>query len=121
MYDVRSAESTSKVEGLDGYVLAGSSTMKEISRDPFDLVAQTIGQHHQYPDGFVLFMGTPFAPVEDSDTPRQSFTHKVGDVVTISNPQLGALTNKGAVFDRMQPVAVRTSHLMRNLASRSLI
>ena len=64
--------------------------MKEISRDPEDLVRQTIGRHHQYPDGLVLFLGTLFAPTEDRDVPGEGFTHKLGDVVTISSPGLGA-------------------------------
>lgn len=121
MEDVRSAELALKVEGSDGYVLNGRSTMKEISRDPLDLVAQTIGKHHQYPDGFVLFMGTLFAPVEDRDTPGQGFTHKIGDVVTISNPQLGALTNTVRLSTECSPWRFGSSHLMRNLASRGLI
>jgi fumarylacetoacetate (FAA) hydrolase family protein len=121
MEDVRSAELALKVEGPDGYVLNGRSTMKEISRDPLDLVAQTIGKHHQYPDGFVLFMGTLFAPVEDRDTPGQGFTHKIGDVVTISNPQLGALTNTVRLSTECSPWRFGSSHLMRNLASRGLI
>ena len=121
MDDVRSAELALKVEGPDGYVLNGRSTMKEISRDPLDLVAQTIGKHHQYPDGFVLFMGTLFAPVEDRDTPGQGFTHKIGDVVTISNPQLGALTNTVRLSTECSPWRFGSSHLMRNLASRGLI
>jgi fumarylacetoacetate (FAA) hydrolase family protein len=114
MEDVRSAELALKVEGPDGYVLNGRSTMKEISRDPLDLVAQTIGKHHQYPDGFVL-------PVEDRDTPGQGFTHKIGDVVTISNPQLGALTNTVRLSTECSPWRFGSSHLMRNLASRGLI
>lgn len=121
MDDVRSAELALKVEGPDGYVLNGRSTMKEISRDPLDLVAQTIGKHHQYPDGFVLFMGTLFAPVEDRDTPGQGFTHKIGDVVTISNPQLGALTNTVRLSTECSPWRFGSSHLMRNLASRGLV
>ncbi|MGU3399423.1 fumarylacetoacetate hydrolase family protein [Brucellaceae bacterium D45D] len=119
--DVRSAELTLKVEGPDGYVLDGHSSMKEISRDPLELVAQTIGAHHQYPDGFVLFMGTLFAPVEDRDTPGQGFTHKIGDVVTISNPQLGALTNRVRLSTECDPWRFGVSHLMRNLAARELI
>ena len=39
-----------------------SSSMSQISRDPLDLVGQAIGPHHQYPDGFMLFLGTMFAP-----------------------------------------------------------
>ena len=65
--------------------------MSRISRDPEDLVRQTIGRNHQYPDGFVLYLGTMFAPTEDRDAPGQGFTHKVGDVVTIESPRLGRL------------------------------
>ncbi|MBB6484501.1 fumarylacetoacetate hydrolase family protein [Rhizobium lusitanum] len=119
--DVRNADLDLKVEGEDGYVLHGRSSMKEISRDPLDLVAQTIGRHHQYPDGLVLFMGTLFAPVEDRDTPGQGFTHKVGDIVTISNDRLGALQNRVLLSTECLPWTFGTSHLMRNLARRGLI
>lgn len=121
MDDVRSADVTLKVEGPDGYVLDGHSSMKEISRDPLDLVAQTIGGHHQYPDGFILFMGTLFAPVEDRGAPGQGFTHKIGDVVTISSPELGALTNTVRLSTECDPWRFGASHLMRNLAARGLI
>jgi fumarylacetoacetate (FAA) hydrolase family protein len=119
--DVRNADLDLKVEGEDGYVLHGRSSMKEISRDPLDLVSQTIGRHHQYPDGFVLFMGTLFAPVEDRDTPGQGFTHKVGDIVTISNDKLGALRNRVLLSTECAPWTFGASHLMRNLARRGLI
>ena len=119
--DVRNAELGLKVEGEDGYVLNGRSSMKEISRDPLDLVAQTIGRHHQYPDGLVLFMGTLFAPVEDRDVAGQGFTHKIGDIVTISNPELGALTNRVRLSTDCTPWTFGVSHLMRNLASRGLL
>ncbi len=119
--DVRNAELDLKVEGEDGYVLHGRSSMKEISRDPLDLVAQTIGRHHQYPDGFVLFMGTLFAPVEDRDTPGQGFTHKVGDIVTISNDKLGSLRNRVLLSTECAPWIFGASHLMRNLAGRGLL
>ena len=65
-----------------------------ISRDPADLVAQTIGPNHQYPDGFVLYLGTMFAPTQDRQAPGQGFTHKVGDLVTVASEPLGALTNR---------------------------
>jgi fumarylacetoacetate (FAA) hydrolase family protein len=119
--DVRNADLSLRIEGEDGYVLNGSSSMKEISRDPLELVSQTIGRHHQYPDGLVLFMGTLFAPVEDRDTPGQGFTHKVGDVVTISNDKLGALTNRVLLSTECAPWTFGTSHLMRNLAKRGLL
>jgi fumarylacetoacetate (FAA) hydrolase family protein len=119
--DVRAAELDLKVEGEDGYVLNGRSSMKEISRDPLDLVSQTIGKHHQYPDGFVLFLGTLFAPSEDRDHPGQGFTHKIGDIVTISNDKLGALTNRVLLSTECPPWEFGPSHLMRNLAARKLL
>lgn len=119
--DVRNAELRLKVVGEDGFVLDGRSSMKEISRDPLDLVSQTIGRHHQYPDGLVLFMGTLFAPTEDRGTPGQGFTHKIGDIVTISNDKLGALTNRVRLSTDCPPWVFGTSHLMRNLAARGLL
>lgn len=119
--DVRNAELDLLVEGEDGFVLRGKSSMKEISRDPLDLVAQTRGRHHQYPDGFVLFLGTLFAPTEDRDAPGQGFTHKIGDIVTISNSHLGALANRVKLSTECPPWTFGSSHLMRNLAARGLI
>lgn len=119
--DARNAELALKIEGEDGYVLNGASSMKEISRDPLDLVSQTIGRHHQYPDGLVLFMGTLFAPVEDRDVPGQGFTHKVGDIVTISNDKLGALRNRVLLSTECAAWTFGSSHLMRNLAKRGLL
>jgi fumarylacetoacetate (FAA) hydrolase family protein len=119
--DVRNADLALKVEGEDGYILNGQSSMKEISRDPLELVSQTIGRHHQYPDGFVLFMGTLFAPVEDRGVPGQGFTHKIGDIVTISNDKLGALRNRVLLSTKCSPWEFGISHLMRNLSSRGLL
>ncbi|MDX3926424.1 MAG: fumarylacetoacetate hydrolase family protein [Shinella sp.] len=118
--DVRNADLDLLIEGEDGFVLKGRSTMKEISRDPLDLVSQTIGRHHQYPDGFMLFMGTLFAPVEDRDTPGQGFTHKIGDRVTISNAELGALVNTVRLSTECPPWTFGAAALMRNLAARNL-
>jgi fumarylacetoacetate (FAA) hydrolase family protein len=95
--------------------------MAEISRDITDLVGQTIGGNHQYPDGLVLFAGTMFAPIEDRDRPGEGFTHKAGDLVTISCPELGALANRVAFCDEIPPWTFGTSALMKNLASRGLL
>ncbi len=119
--DVRAAELTLKVVGEDGFELAGHSSMSQISRDPVDLVAQTIGRHHQYPDGFMLFLGTLFAPTQDRDTPGGGFTHKLGDVVTIANEHLGALTNTVRLSTECPEWTFGASHLMRNLAGRGLL
>eukprot|EP01037_Dinobryon_pediforme_P002480 gene2480-2519_t len=73
---VREAYIHLKVEGEDGFVLEGGSSMAKISRDPADLVSQMIGPHHQYADGAVLFLGTMFAPIKDRDAVGKGFTHK---------------------------------------------
>ena len=109
------------VSGPDGFKLSGSSSIARISRDPADLVAQMIGANHQYPDGAVLFVGTMFAPVEDRDAPGQGFTHKIGDVVTISAPELGALTNRMVRSCDAAPWTFGAGQLMRNLAQRGVL
>jgi fumarylacetoacetate (FAA) hydrolase family protein len=121
MADVRSAELTMKVTGQDGYVLNGRSLMSEISRDPTDIVAQTINENHQYPDGFMLYLGTLFAPTEDRDKPGEGFTHKVGDRVEITATGLGTLTNEVRRSGDCVPWTFGTSAFMRNLAARNLI
>lgn len=121
MTDVQNAELKLNVTGEDGFVLDGQSSMNKISRTPQSIVDQTIGRHHQYPDGFFLFLGTLFAPVQDRDTKGQGFTHKMGDVVTISEPNLGALTNTVRLSTECPPWTFGTSALMRNLAKRGLI
>lgn len=117
---VRKAELELRVTGEDGFELLGHSAMTRISRDPADLVAQTIGRHHQYPDGFMLFLGTLFAPTQDRDAPGQGFTHKIGDVVTISCPELGRLTNTVRLSTDCPQWTFGASALMRNLSARAL-
>lgn len=121
MKEVCAADVSLLVEGEDGFVLEGNSSMLEISRDPVELVSQTIGPHHQYPDGLVLFMGTMFAPIEDRDEPGQGFTHKIGDVVTISEPQLGALRNSVRLSTECPEWKFGAAALMRNLTLRGLL
>ena len=119
--DVRSAEISLTIDGPEGYRLTGSSNMSLISRDPLDLIAQAIGRDHQFPDGFALFLGTMFAPVEDRDTPGQGFTHKIGDIVRVSTPKLGTLTNRVVHCDAAPPWTFGIRALMRNLAARGLL
>ncbi len=119
--DVRSTTVTLTVEGEDGFRLEGSSSIKKISRDPEDLVAQTLGPHHQYPDGFVLFLGTMFAPTQDRDQPGMGFTHKAGDIVTIAAPQFGKLVNRMRPSSECEPWTFGLVALMRNLAARGLL
>jgi fumarylacetoacetate (FAA) hydrolase family protein len=119
--DVRSAEIALRVEGPDGFVMDGRSSMARISRDPLDLVAQAIGPNHQYPDGLVLFCGTMFAPVQDRRGPGQGFTHEVGDVVTVATPRLGALVNRVNRTDAIAPWTFGSRALMHSLARRGLL
>jgi fumarylacetoacetate (FAA) hydrolase family protein len=110
-----------RVSDERGFELAGTSSMSEISRDVTDLVDQTIGANHQYPDGFVLFCGTMFAPIQDRDQRGQGFTHKPGDLVQIACPELGMLVNRVETCDRIAPWTFGTGALMRNLAARGLL
>ncbi len=119
--DVRAAELSLVVEGEDNFRLEGRSSMAEISRDPADLVAQTLNESHQYPDGLMLFLGTLFAPTQDRDAAGEGFTHKRGDHVTISSPKLGALINRVTTSDTAPPWTFGLRDLMRSLAARNLI
>lgn len=116
--DVRRCDLSMKVTGPDGFVMQGASSLAKISRDPLDLVGQAIGPNHQYPDGFLLFLGTMFAPTQDRHGPGQGFTHVVGDVVTVSTPKLGTLVNRVNTSDRVAPWTYGVRALMRDLARR---
>src|SRR5208337_1145203 len=117
---VRGCDLAMRVDGTDGYVLEGCSSMAMISRDPLDLVGQAIGANHQYPDGLMLFLGTMFAPTQDRLGPGQGFTHAIGDIVTVATPTLGALVNRVNRSDRIPPWTFGAGALMRNLARRNL-
>ncbi|HEY4078751.1 MAG TPA: fumarylacetoacetate hydrolase family protein [Rhizomicrobium sp.] len=120
MDDVRQAVVELEIVGTDNYRLEGRSTMSEISRDPLNLVGQTIHEH-QYPDGFVLFLGTLFAPTQDRDVKGLGFTHKEGDVVRISTPKLGVLENRVTSSKAAPPWNFGISDLMKNLVRRGLL
>jgi fumarylacetoacetate (FAA) hydrolase family protein len=119
--DVRRITVALRVSGPEGFVLEGSSSLAQISRDPLDLVSQAIGPHHAYPDGLMLFLGTMFAPTQDRHGPGQGFTHVVGDRVTISAPELGALENRVVHADQAARWSFGIGALMRNLAGRGLL
>jgi fumarylacetoacetate (FAA) hydrolase family protein len=119
--DIRSTTVALRVDGPEGFVLEGSSSIAKISRDPADLVAQMVNAHHRYPDGAVLFLGTMFAPIQDRDAPGQGFTHKYGDIVTIAAPKLGRLVNRMKPTDQCEPWTFGPGALMRNLAERGLL
>ncbi|VFR69261.1 Fumarylacetoacetate hydrolase family protein [plant metagenome] len=117
---VRQAEVELLIEGEDGFRLHGVSPMSQISRDPLDLVSQVYGDHHQYPDGFMLFLGTMFSPIEDRGTPGAGFTHHIGDIVTISTPSLGALVNRVEMSTQIPRWTFGVRALYQNLMEREV-
>jgi fumarylacetoacetate (FAA) hydrolase family protein len=119
--DVRQAEVQLEIRGRDGFVLADRCSMSRISREPAELVRQAAGKDHQYPDGFALFLGTLFAPVQDRGTPGLGFTHKVGDRVRVATPALGVLENEVVHCEDAPPWTFGISTLMHNLARRGLL
>jgi fumarylacetoacetate (FAA) hydrolase family protein len=118
---VRALEVNLSVTGDDGFEMLGSSSMSEIARDPAELVGELISKTHQYPDGAILYLGTMFAPTKDRGEAGMGFTHKVGDIVTVSTPSLGSLTNRMVHADKAEPWAFGTRALMHNLAKRGLL
>jgi fumarylacetoacetate (FAA) hydrolase family protein len=119
--DMRRSHIEVRVSGIDGYRLAGISDVSAISRDPLDLVGQAINRTNQFPDGMMLFLGTQFAPIQDRDEPGKGFTHKLGDIVSISARELGTLINRVNHSDKVTPWTFGVTDLMSNLARRGLI
>ncbi|WP_236884176.1 fumarylacetoacetate hydrolase family protein [Devosia sp. A16] len=118
---VKQADIALSVTGEDGFELTGVSNLSQISRSPESLVAASIGRHHQYPDGLVLYTGTMFAPVKDRGGAGKGFTHKLGDVVSISTPSLGTLSNTVRLATEAAPWTYGTSQLLRDLAKADLL
>lgn len=119
--DLRASVVRLSIDGEDGYRLDGHSELTRISRDPADLVEQVIGAHHQYPDGFVLYLGTMFAPVDDRDVTGRGFTHHDGDLVRIAEPRLGTLVNRVRSSSEAAPWTFGIDALYRSLAARGLL
>jgi fumarylacetoacetate (FAA) hydrolase family protein len=110
-----------EVVGDDGFSVRGGYDLTQISRDPLDLAGQAVNRNHQYPDGLVLFLGTAFAPTQDRGEAGRGFTHKLNDVVTVSSPTLGALSNRVNYCDRIAPWTFGITELMTSLAARGLM
>lgn len=116
--DVRQMDIAVEIVGDDGFEWVDKSSMSEISRDVEDLVSQTIGENHQYPDGLALYTGTMFSPTKDRGEPGQGFTHKVGDIVKISSPKLGMLCNRVNVCPDILPWNYGVTDLINTLVAR---
>ena len=118
--DMRQAEITLTIRGRDGFTLEERGAVGSISRDPTEIVGQMIGAHHQYPDGAVLYLGTPFSPSKDRGAAGMGFTHHEGDVVRVSSPRLGALVNEVDRTDECPPWVFGTGALFASLTRRGL-
>ena len=118
--DIRRAEVTLTIAGRDGFALEERGAVGSISRDPTELVGQLIGAHHQYPDGVVLYLGTPFSPSKDRGAAGQGFTHREGDVVSIGTPRLGTLVNEVDRTDECPPWRFGAGALLANLSGRGV-
>jgi len=119
--DVRATDLTLRVEGTDGFFIDGVSSMSKISRDPEELVGETLNRSHQYPDGMVLYLGTMFVPTKEREGGGGGFTHKQGDIVTIHAPKLGTLANRVGRSDAVAEWTFGVRALMANLAARGLV
>jgi fumarylacetoacetate (FAA) hydrolase family protein len=119
--DLRSTDVELTVTGDDGFELAEVSSLSKMSRELEDLVAHAFGSHHRYPDGFVLFTGTLFAPTQDRGDEGRGFTHHRGDLVSISAPELGTLLNEVATAEEAPDWTFGIRELFRSLVARDLI
>ena len=119
--NIRNSEIAVKIKGLDGFKHKEIYSMKEISRDPEDLVNQCSSRSHNYPDGLMLFLGTMFTPVMDREQPGKGFTHKIGDIVTVHTKEIGSLNNRINYSHLCEPWNFGSSALLKNLVSRGLI
>lgn len=119
--DLRVAKISMTVTGDDAFRLEATADLAEISRDFEQIVSQLIGTHHQYPDGAALFLGTPFAPIEDRGAIGKGFTHHLNDIVSISTPAIGGLVNQVQSSESCPPWEFGIHSLMTNLASRGLL
>ncbi len=116
---------TYTVEGVDGEIFTDSGSMDQIGRGLITLVRQTINEHHSYPDGVALFTGCMFKAPQARGAVRgangEAYTLKVGDMVSIKAPPLGALFNQVNTTDKVRPWNFGIGDLMSNLANRHLL
>jgi fumarylacetoacetate (FAA) hydrolase family protein len=118
--DMDRCDVTMTIAGTDGFRSQATASMRTISRSASDLVGQMINENHQYPDGVVLFLGAMAAPTEDRDVVGAGFTHKEGDVVSVSAPEFGRLVNRMRRSDACPRWDFGIRDLMRSLARRKL-
>ncbi len=117
--NVQGMKLTYSFEGADGAVFTDTGSMDQIGRSLLSLARQVVNEHHSYPDGVALFTGCMFKRPSARD--GGAFTHKVGDIVSIQAPPLGALVNRVNTTDKVRPWSFGIGDLMSNLANRHLL
>ena len=117
--DVCASTLSLQVDGPEGFQWRGEGNMSGISRHPLDIVGQTVNANHQYPDGFMLFLGTMIAPTQDRRGPGKGFTHEVGDVVAVHTPRLGTLVNRVRHACDVAPWRYGIAELIRQLTGQT--
>ena len=86
--------------GEEGFRLEGQSSMSQISRDPTELVGQTICKHHVSRRLRAVPAARCSRPSSDRGAPGQGFTHKNGDVVRVSTREARCARKQG---DHLRP------------------
>jgi 2-dehydro-3-deoxy-D-arabinonate dehydratase len=74
-----------RVVRRDGVVFAGNTTFSQLRRSPSELV-EFLYRETSFPNGCILFTGTGIVPEAD-------FNLDAGDVISITVPPIGVLTN----------------------------
>jgi fumarylacetoacetate (FAA) hydrolase family protein len=114
--DVLDCEILLRIDGGNVFVLHGGSPMPDIGADPADIVARATGSAYRNPDGLMLSLRTAFAPTAERLKAGHGFSHKVGDIVVVHTPRLGALVNRINHADRTEPWTFGIAALIRYLA-----
>mgnify|MGYP003694172033 CR=1 FL=1 len=110
-----------RVDGPDGFVLDGASSMAMISRDPLDLVAQAIGAESPVSRRPRALLSARCSRRPRTGTrPGEGFTHVVGDIVTVTTPHARRARQPRRYADGVALDVWCRVALMTNLAKRGL-
>lgn len=109
------------VEGLDGFRFSDFNTLSRIRRDIVGLVEQCIGPNNSFPDGVALMLGAMCSIKQDRFGDGSGFTHQPGDLIRVSSPDFGSLSNHVRYCDEVPAWTMGIAELMRNLAQRGLL
>ena len=120
--DVRRADVALQVDGAEGFVLDGASSMAKISRDPLDLVAQAIGPQSPVSGRLraVPRHDVRADPGPRTDRARASPTRSATSCVIAAGARRAGQPRR-APPTRIAPWTFGAGALMRNLAARRLL